>query len=210
AEGDDLEARRERSEMVTCRRVGAEADDAKGAAVKIIGADDDFSLPVRHSLHLIAPFAHRLDRTLHRFGTAVHRQHLVGAGQRRDLFVEEGQLVVVKGARRQRQPARLLHHCGQDLWMAVALIHRGIGGEAIEVAMSLRIPNKDALAARQNDAERLVVPGAKARFPRDEISNRWIHVSSLQLEPTGKKWAIAIFQPANARLSSSSYHRHFA
>jgi len=53
--------------------------------------------------------------------------------------------------------------------MAVALIQRGIGGEAIEVAMALRIPDKDALAARQNDAERLVVPGAKARFPRDEI-----------------------------------------
>jgi hypothetical protein len=68
--------------------------------------------------------------------------------------------------------------------MAVALIHRGIGGEAIEVAMALRIPNKDALAARQNDAERFVVPGAKARFPRDKISDRWIHVSSLQLERT--------------------------
>jgi hypothetical protein len=92
----------------------------------------------------------------------------------------------VKGARRQRQPARLLHHRGQDLRMAVALIHRGIGGEAIEVAMALRIPNKDALAARQNDAERFVVPGAKARFPRDEISDRWIHVSSLQSERTGR------------------------
>jgi hypothetical protein len=45
--------------------------------------------------------------------------------------------------------------------MAVALIHRGIGGEAIEVAMALRIPNKDTLAARQNDAERFVVPAPK-------------------------------------------------
>ena len=85
------------------------------------------------------------------------------------------------------------------LRMAVALIYRGIGGEAIEVAMALRIPNKDALAARQNDAERFVVLGAKARFPRDEISDRWIHVSSFQLERTGRQWAIAIFQPANAR-----------
>src|SRR6266568_5190182 len=52
--------------------------------------------------------------------------------------------------------------------------------------MALRIPNKDALAARQNDAERFVVPGAKARLPRDEISDRWIHVSSLQLDRTGR------------------------
>jgi hypothetical protein len=50
--------------------------------------------------------------------------------------------------------------------------------------MALRIPNKDALAARQNDAERFVVPGAKARFPRDEISDRWIHVSL----PVGANW----------------------
>src|SRR6266511_411722 len=52
--------------------------------------------------------------------------------------------------------------------------------------MALRIPNKDTLATRQNDAERFVVPGAKARFPRDEISDRWIHVSLLQLERTGR------------------------
>src|SRR5258708_11111898 len=33
-EGNDLKARRERSEMVARRRVGAEADDAKGASVE--------------------------------------------------------------------------------------------------------------------------------------------------------------------------------
>jgi hypothetical protein len=54
--------------------------------------------------------------------------------------------------------------------------------------MALRIPNKDALAPRQNDAERFVVPGAKARFPRDEISDRWImfrHSSWSELAGSG-------------------------
>jgi len=37
AVGNDLEARRERPEMFTCRRVGAEADDTEGASVKIVG-----------------------------------------------------------------------------------------------------------------------------------------------------------------------------
>ena len=72
--------------------------------------------------------------------------------------------------------------------MAVALVHRRIGGEAIEIAVALRIPHPDAFAARQNDAERLVVPGAEARFRRDEISDRWIHPSSLQLQRAGTNW----------------------
>ena len=40
-------------------RVGAEADDAEGAAVEIVGADDDLGLAVRHALDLVAPFAQR-------------------------------------------------------------------------------------------------------------------------------------------------------
>ena len=60
--------------------------------------------------------------------------------------------------------------------MAVALVHRRIGGEAIEITVALRIPHPDAFAARQNDTERLVVLGAKARFRRDEISDRWPHL----------------------------------
>src|SRR5258708_26813769 len=35
-----------------------------------------------------------------------------------------------------------------------------------------------ALAARQNDTERLVVLGAKARFRRDEIGDWWTHLRS--------------------------------
>src|SRR6516225_12400789 len=38
AEGDDLEARRERPEMVPCCGVGAKADDAESAPVEVVGA----------------------------------------------------------------------------------------------------------------------------------------------------------------------------
>src|SRR4051794_11069250 len=41
---------------------------------KFVGADDDLGVAVRHALHLIAPFAHRLDRAFDRLGAAVHRQ----------------------------------------------------------------------------------------------------------------------------------------
>src|SRR5882672_11097386 len=39
---------------------------------------------------------------------------------------------MVEQAGRLTLTSRLLHHRGQDLRMAVVLIHRGIGGEAIE------------------------------------------------------------------------------
>src|SRR4029453_3962914 len=93
-------------------------------------------------------------------------------------FVEGRQLVVVKGAGSQCQSCRLFHHRGQDSWVAVTLVDSRIGGEAIEITVALGIPHPDALAARQNDAERLVVLGAKARFPRDEIISCWVHHSS--------------------------------
>jgi len=56
--------------------------------------------------------------------------------------------------------------------MAVALVHRRISGEAIEITLALRIPHPDAFVARQNHTERLL--GAEARFRRDEIRDRWI------------------------------------
>jgi hypothetical protein len=58
--------------------------------------------------------------------------------------------------------------------MAVALVHRRISGEAIEITLALRIPHLDAFIARQNHTERLVVVGAEARFRRDEIRDQWI------------------------------------
>ena len=64
--------------------------------------------------------------------------------------------------------------------------------------MALRIPNKDTLAARQNDAERFVVPGPKrASLAMKSVTDgsMFRHSSWSELQA----WAIAIFQPVNAR-----------
>src|SRR6201993_132824 len=127
AEGYDPEARRERSEMLTCGGVGAEADDTEGAPVEVVSADDDLGLPIWHAPYFVSPFAHGLDRALHRLGTAIHGQYLMGPGELCDLLVKGGQLVVVECTGSQRQLARLFHHCGQNLRMAVPLVHRRIG-----------------------------------------------------------------------------------
>src|SRR6516165_213946 len=68
--------------------------------------------------------------------------------------------------------------------MAVALVHCRIGREAVEITIASGIPNPDTFAARQNDTERLVVLGAKARFRRDEIRDR----THLFVTPVAANW----------------------
>ena len=141
------EARQERAEAAAGVGVGREGDDAEGAAVEVVGADDDLGLVLRHALDLVAPLAHRLDRGLDRLGARVHRQDLVRAGQRRELLVEAAELVVAEGAAGQRQPAGLLDHRREDLRVAVALVDRRVGGEAVEVAVALDVGDPGALAS---------------------------------------------------------------
>jgi hypothetical protein len=53
--------------------------------------------------------------------------------------------------------------------MAVALVHRLISGDAIEITLALRIPHPDAFVARQNHT-----CGRRRALRRDEIRDRWI------------------------------------
>src|ERR1017187_9475205 len=62
SEGNDLESRRERPEAVAILLVSREADDRRGAAVKIVGAHDDLGLAVGNALDLVAPLARGFDR----------------------------------------------------------------------------------------------------------------------------------------------------
>src|SRR5260370_39910906 len=82
----------------------------------------------------------------------------------------------MEGARGQCQLTCLFHHGGQDFWMAVALIDSRIGREAIEITVTFDIPHPEAFAARQHDADRLIVIGAKADFRGEEISDRSNHL----------------------------------
>ena len=75
AEGDALEAGRERAEAGAGDRVVGERDDRRRAAVEVAAADDDLRLAGRDALDLVAPLARRLDRGLDGLGAGVHRQH---------------------------------------------------------------------------------------------------------------------------------------
>ncbi len=56
--------------------------------------------------------------------------------------------------------------------MAVPLVQRGVGGEAVEVALAAVVPDPDALAANEDDVERLVVVRAEARLDGDQLTRR--------------------------------------
>ena len=69
----------------------------------------------------------------------------------------------------------LLDHRSEDLRMAMALVDRRIGGQAVEVALALDVPDPDALAARQDHVERLVVVRAEPVLGRNEIVGDHVH-----------------------------------
>jgi hypothetical protein len=59
AEGDHLEPRGKGAESGACRGIGGKADNGDGAAVKIVGADDDFRLVRGNALYLVYPICAR-------------------------------------------------------------------------------------------------------------------------------------------------------
>jgi hypothetical protein len=174
AERHDPKPWSKRAEAATRVRVGAESDDRERAAVKVVGADDDLRAVRRHALDLVAPLAHGLERGLDRLGAAVHRQDLVRARQLREILVEQGELVVAERPRRERELLCLLDHGGEDPGMAVALVERGVGRQAVEVALALVVPDPHAAAAHQHHVERLVVVGPERGLDRDQVLGRRI------------------------------------
>ena len=81
AERNGLEAGRERAKAGAGVRIGREADNAHGAAMEIVGANDDLGLVLCNALDLVTPFADCLDGGFDGFGTRIHRQDLVATGQ---------------------------------------------------------------------------------------------------------------------------------
>src|SRR5690606_3637443 len=122
AEVNELEARRERSEVLAILRLAREADDRRRAPMEVVTAYDDLGLVARHALHAIAPLARELDRRLDRLGAGVHRQRHVHLRRVAELLEELAHPVVVHGPRRQREPAGLREQRLEDARVAMALV----------------------------------------------------------------------------------------
>ena len=162
AEVDERESRRERAEVLAILRFRREADDRRRAAVEIVAADDDLGAVLRHAFRAVAPLARELDRRLDGFGARVHRQRHLHARERAELGQERAHLIVVHGARRQREAPGLLDERRDDARMAMALVQRRVRADAVEVAAPFDVPNPNALAAADDDGQRRVIRRADA------------------------------------------------
>ena len=119
---DRHKARAERAKPGPRERIVGEADNRRRPAVEVAGAHDDLRTVRSNPLALVAPLARELDRGLDRLRPRVHRQHAVASAELRQFGAEASELIVVKGAARQRQPSQLLASGPQEPRVAVAEI----------------------------------------------------------------------------------------
>ena len=110
-----------------------------------------------HALDVGAPLAGHLDAALDGLGAAVHRQHHVLAAQLGERRAERAEPVGVERAADQRDGVELGVRGGGDLRVAVAEVHRRVGGQAVQVAAALDVGDPDALGGRGDDGQRRVV-----------------------------------------------------
>ena len=166
--GNSAEPRRERPEILAGRFVVGEADDRGGAAVEVLPGHDDVGHPGGDTLDPVAPGASHLDAGLDRFGTRVHREDHVLAGEFGERGHERAELVVVKGAAGERDAAQLLASGVQQEQVRVAEVDRGVRGQAVQVAAAVDIRHPRAVARRDDHGQRMVVVGRVLVFQGDE------------------------------------------
>eukprot|EP00047_Mylnosiga_fluctuans_P001584 m.221006 g.221006 ORF g.221006 m.221006 type:complete len:320 (-) comp10495_c0_seq1:8-967(-) len=158
--GDRQEAGNLRAIAAVAVRVRGGGHSAEGAAVEVVLGNDHLSLVSLDTLDVVGPAAGKLETGFPGLRTGVHGQHLVVAKVLADILSELAQGVVVEGTRGQGEDIGLLVQSSQDLGMAVALVHSGVGAEKVEVLLAINVPDMHALAAVQDNRQRVVVVGA--------------------------------------------------
>jgi hypothetical protein len=181
AEGDDLEARGEGAEAVLVLVLGREAHDGRGAAVEVVGADDDLGLVLLDALDLVAPLTRALDGGLDGFGAGVHGQDLVVAGQLGDGLVEPGQLVVAEGAAGQGDLGGLAPEHLQQTGVAVTLVDGAVRSQAVHVAVAFHVFYPDVFGLLDHQVEGMIVVGTELILHLDEFLSLLHGVTSRSL-----------------------------
>ena len=88
------------------------------------------------------------------------------------FFVEQRQLVIAECARGQRDFVGLLGQRFQNLRMAVPLVHRRIGRQAVEIAIAFHVVDPNSLRALDHDVERMIIVSSILVFEIDKILSR--------------------------------------
>lgn len=98
-------------------------DDPQGSPMEVILNAKNNSLTFGDSLLHICPLPGKLHGSLDGFGSGVHWEHHVVAEHLRDLLGEAPKDAVVEGPRREGEFLGLLNEGGDDLRVAMPLLH---------------------------------------------------------------------------------------
>jgi hypothetical protein len=109
--------------------------------VKVVLANDYFSLVLRDTFEVISPFANSLDYSFYSFSPAIHGKNHVRIGQITDILIKKSQFVIAKGPRSKAQLLGLFYHGFHDFRMAMSLVDCGIGRKEIQVFLAFHIPD---------------------------------------------------------------------
>ncbi len=174
AERHGDESRCERAEALARLVIVAEADDRGGAAMEVAVRDDDGRGIRLDALHPVAPRACHLDAGLDGLGAGVHRQDEVLAAEVGEGRREGAEAVVVVRAAGEGEAVELLLRGGEERRMPVAEVQGRVGREQIEVALALDVGHPRALAAGDDDRQRVVVVGDVLVLVGDDAGHRGV------------------------------------
>ena len=149
--------------------------------MEVVAADDDFGVAGGYLLDGFAPLAGGFEGGLDGFGAGVHGERHLEAGEVVEVFVEERELVVAEGARREGELLGLFAHGAIDGGMAVALIDGRVGSETVEIFVAFYVVDPGAGGTFDDDVQRVIVVCAVALFEGDQFrgeqgcirSKRW-------------------------------------
>ena len=129
---------------------------------------------------------------------SVHGQQTVVAKQFTSELLELPQTVVIEGSAGESELDGLLVEGGDDLGMAVALIHCGVGRQEVEIFLPLHVPDIQPFPAGQSHGQWLVVCGSVfCLFLKDLLRRE---------TPTDPPLQLATPQPRGDNV----HHRHVA
>ncbi|SKT92264.1 Uncharacterised protein [Mycobacteroides abscessus subsp. abscessus] len=151
AEWHDAESGSERSESAARGLIGGEAHDADGSTVEVIVCHHDIGLIHRHALDVGAPFTGHLDTALDGLGPGVHRQHHALAAEPGEVAAEPTEAIRMKRPAHQCHRVELGVRGREDFGIPVAEVHGRVGGQTVQVSLTVHILDPRALGPVGDD-----------------------------------------------------------
>ncbi len=164
--------------------VARERDDRDRATVEVPIEDDDLRSAVRDPFRLDRPFACELQRGFYGLCARVHGHDHLRLRERRELFAKGTQLIMVKGARRERHARELLGRCGNERGMAMAKVQRRIACQEIEIALPCDVRDPRALRRGKDHGERVIIVRAVCVFERKEVGGFSMRAHTVSISPS--------------------------